>query len=423
MDLFRPISTTFSPNTEPDDISRALSVLLSPWRWKKGKEVQELEGKLREYLGIKYATAFNSGRSSLMAILKSLDLKKGDEILIQAFTCKVAVNPILWQEARPIFVDIDKHLNLDPKDLERKITNRSKAVMVQHTFGWPAQINEIQSICRKNNLFLIEDCAHSLGAKYRGKLVGTFGDAAFFSFGRDKVISSIHGGMAVTNSEKIAQKLREFQKSIPFPRRTWILQQILHPLCFAVCLPIYSLFDLGKGILYLKKVFHILSPSVYHEEKMGRKVSHFPKKLPNALAILALNQLQKLERLNQHRREIVNFYKEDLSKWKQQGKFRFLQSPLAEGDRKAVFMRFPMIFEKSEAILEAAKRKNIFLDDGWRGTPIIPKDVSMDNIGYIRGSCPQVEDFIEAIINLPTSINISQKEAREITSLLSEFIN
>lgn len=422
MNPFRPISTTFSPNTEPDDIRAALSVLFRPWQWKEGIQVKELEKKFRKYLGIKHATAFNSGRSSLIAILKSLDLKKGDEILLQAFTCKVAVNPILWQEARPIFVDVDKHLNLDPKDLEKKITNRSKVVMVQHTFGWPAQINEIQGICRKNNLFLIEDCAHSLGAKYRGKLVGTFGDAAFFSFGRDKVISSIHGGIAVTNSEKIAQKLREFEKSIPFPRRTWILQQVLHPLCFALYLPIYSLFDLGKGILYLKKVFHILSPSVYHEEKMGRKVSHFPKKLPNALVILALNQFQKLERLNQHRREIVNFYKEDLSKWKERGKFRFLQSPLTE-DREAVFMRFPMIFEKSKAILEAAKRKNIFLDDGWRNAPIIPKDVSMDDVGYVRGSCPRTEDFIEAIINLPTSINISQKEARKITDLLSQFIN
>ena len=247
----KPISISLSPNTEKDDIDLTLKLIFQPRKWKIGVNQRThqrqsastiLEEEFKKYLGVKYAFSFNSGRAGLMAILDSIlkeenlsseALAKEDEILLQAFTCNSAVNPILNLDAKPVFVDIDETLNLDPDDLKKKITERSKAVMIQHTFGWPAKIDKISKIARENNLYLIEDCAHSLGAEYKSKKsglpadlrrpkpttvgegrslakAGSFGDASFFSFGRDKIISSVFGGMVVTNNEKIGERIKEF---------------------------------------------------------------------------------------------------------------------------------------------------------------------------------------------------------------------
>ena len=118
---------------------------------------------------------------------------EGDEVLVQAFTCVAVPNSVLWAQATPVYADIDATLNIDPIDVEKKITNRTKAIIVQHTFGIPADMDALVALAKKHNILLIEDCAHSLGATYKGKKVGTFGDAAFFSFGRDKVVSSVFG--------------------------------------------------------------------------------------------------------------------------------------------------------------------------------------------------------------------------------------
>ncbi|MDP1538516.1 MAG: aminotransferase class I/II-fold pyridoxal phosphate-dependent enzyme, partial [bacterium] len=197
--MLRPISISLSPNTEKDDIWLAFKLLFQPWLWEKElietRSPSVLEDEFKRYLGVKYAISFNSGRSALMAILSSLQKKensssealaKEDEILLQAFTCNAAANPIIWSGLKPIYVDCDeKTFNIDIEDLKGKIESKSRAVMVQHTFGLPANMNEILGICRQNSLILIEDCAHSLGATCKGKKVGTFGKAAFFSFSRD----------------------------------------------------------------------------------------------------------------------------------------------------------------------------------------------------------------------------------------------
>lgn len=410
---FKPISAFLSSNTESDDIRLALKILFSPWCWQKGKEIKKLEERFGDYFKMAYAFAFNSGRSALIAILAALQIQNDSEVLLQAFTCNAAINPILYYRAKPVFVDIDETLNLDPEDLKRKITKKSKVVIIQHTFGWPAKIAKIKNICKKYNLFLIEDCAHSLGAKYEKKLVGTFGDTAFFSFGRDKIISSVFGGMAITNNKKIAKKLKDFQELLSFPSHLWVLQQILHPLSFAIFLPIYSFLNIGKSILYLQKKLKILSSSVYEEEKKGKIPVFFPKRLPNALAIIALNQFQKIERFNKHRRKIAKFYREKLK--------NFNLPFIDEKGIEPVFMRFPILAPNSEAILERTKEENILLNNGWRGSPIIPKNTSLIKMQYKMGSCPRAEKIARKILNLPTSINIKKREAQKIIDVILKF--
>lgn len=425
---FKPILISLSPNTEKDDIDLALKLIFQSWKWKSVQKsaiaenwTNLLEEEFKKYLGVKYAFSFNSGRSGLMAILEAIGVKTSDEILLQAFTCNSAVNPILNLGAKPIFVDVDETINLDPEDLKKKITSKSKAVIVQHTFGWPAKIDEILDICKKYNLFLIEDCAHSLGTKYKGKFCGTFGDAAFFSFGRDKIISSVFGGMVVTNNEQIGERIKEFQEKLDYPSNFWIFQQLLHPiLTNYLVLPAYGLNSvLGRIILGLFHVFSILSKGVYKKEKKGEIPKYFPKRLPNALAILALNQFKKLERFNEHRREIVKFYEENLKN----SKFTL---PLAKSRENInpAFMRYPILTNLgTDEILQESRKRKIYLDDGWRKTPVVPPDTKIEKMKYIFGSCPRAEKLAKMIVNLPTHINISKSDAEKIVDFLKNYGN
>src|SRR3989344_9676032 len=173
---FKPISISLSPNVEKDDLHLALNLIIRPWLWKRGKAIEEIESEFKKYLDVKYAVSFNSGRSALYAILKALNeiegLKKGDGVALQAFTCNAAPNPILWADLEPIYVDCNKEdFNIDVNDLTLRLATlaqgkRPKVLVVQHTFGLPANIDEIRAICEVNKLILIEDCAHSLGAEY-----------------------------------------------------------------------------------------------------------------------------------------------------------------------------------------------------------------------------------------------------------------
>ena len=310
MSYFKPISISLSPNVEKDDLKVALNLIIRPWLWKKGKAIVELENNFKKYLGVKYAFSFNSGRSSFYAILQSLDLEKGSEVLLQAFTCNAVPNPVLWAGLEPVYVDCNKDdFNIDVEDLKTKITPRSKIVIVQHTFGLPANMDEVRNVCATHDLILIEDCAHSLGAEFNGIKVGSQSKAAFFSFSRDKVISSVYGGMAVTNDEKIAKKLKQLQKEFGQPSNFWIFQQILHPilLCYVI-LPIYDFLDLGKLFLVFAQVTHILSKAVSWQEKRGQRPDYFPKALPNAMAMMAINQFNKIDKFNFQRQKIANYY-------------------------------------------------------------------------------------------------------------------
>jgi len=429
---FRPISISLSPNTEKDDIRLALKLIFQPWKWKKGNKIKELEDDFKKYLGVKYAISFNAGRSGLMAILEAIEIKPGDEILLQALTCNSAINPILKMRAKPIFVDVDDTLNLDPEDLKKKITLKSKAVMIQHTFGWPAQIEDILKIARDynpptslplkrapNNLYLIEDCAHSLGAKYDCKFCGTLGNAAFFSFGRDKIISSVFGGMVITNDEKIGERLKSFQKKLSFPSNRWIFQQLLHPILMSYLVsPAYGLNQyLGRILLGILHKLSILSKGVYKKEKRGEIPKYFPKRFPNALAILALNQFRKLEKFNEHRKEVANFYKEEL-------KDTNFTLPLAKSldEKIPTFMRYPILTSKNtDEILKKVRKLKIYLDDGWRKSPVVPPDTDINKMKYIFGSCPRAEKLAKSIINLPTHINISKKDATKIIDFLKKY--
>jgi len=437
----RPISISLSPNVEKEDIRLVLNLIKNKKEWKDGEKIKELEEEFKKYLGVKNAISFNSGRSAFLAILNSLDFKKDDEILLQAFTCNAVPNPVIWSGLKPVYVDCDeKTFNIDIDDLKKKITEKSRAVVVQHTFGLPANLDEILEICQKNNLILIEDCAHSLGAEYgstrasterfdrpeltaeglsrksspqvKGKKVGTFGKVSFFSFSRDKVISSVYGGMVVTDDDNLAKKIKEFKEKLDYPSNCWILQQLLHPILMdKIILPTYSI--LGKYILILFQWLHILSKAVHWTEKRGIKPDYFPKRLPNALAILALNQFTRLDKFNEYRRGIAEFYYKNL-------KGAQFELPPEFEDRKQIFLRFTLKHPKAHQIIKEAWGKNILIGD-WYDKVIAPHDTRLDKMEYKIGSCPKAEKLANETFNLPTHINISKQDAEEIIQFLRDF--
>lgn len=411
----KPISVSLSPNTQKDDVSLALKTIFRPMEWQKGKAVKELEESFKKYLGVESVYSFNSGRSSLEAILYALEIKSGDDVLVQAFTCNAAINPILKVGARPVFVDIDPALNMSIDDLKKKITPQTKAVMVQHTFGWPADLAEIKNFCAEKKIFLIEDCAHALGARYGGKLCGTFGDAAFFSFGRDKIISSVYGGMAATNDPIIAKKIGEFYNAIDFPSSAWTFQQLLHPVLMnKLVLPSYNCLKIGRALLSFFINAGILSKAVVRSEGRGILPGYFPKRLPNALAALAINQFGKLEEFNEHRRKIAVIYAKRLNS----GKFVLPFAPSGAAGKQPVFMKYPVLAANPECLLKKMKEKNIYLNDGWSGSPIVPPSTVLGVFGYKKGSCPKAEQAAEKIINLPTHINVSEEQAENMAKIL-----
>ncbi|OGZ26838.1 MAG: hypothetical protein A2365_01415 [Candidatus Nealsonbacteria bacterium RIFOXYB1_FULL_40_15] len=410
---FRPISISLSPNVEKDDVKLALRTMLKPWIWKGGKDVLLLENRFREYLKAKHAISFNSGRSALMAILKNLGLREGDEILSQAFTCNASVNPVIWLKLKPVYVDCSDDFNMDTEDLKRKITPKSKVLIIQHTFGNPAEMDELLEIAEANNLIIIEDCAHSLGSEYKGKKTGTFGKASFFSFSRDKVISSVYGGMAVTNDDNLAERIRK--ENVSFPGLGWIFQQLLHPVLLSyLILPVYNFVDLGKAFLVFSQALHILSKAVHWKEKRGERPSYFPKKLPNVLAKLALNQLEKLDKFNNHRKKIADYYEDFL-------KESSFVLPEISSSAKPVFLRYAVKHKKAhEIIYEAWNKHNILIGD-WYTSPIAPEDTSLEKMQYVSGSCPNAERLSKITLNLPTHINIKEGELERISNFLNKY--
>ena len=407
------ISISLSPNTEKDDVLMAFKLLFQSWHWKRGKAVVEIEEEFRKYLGVKYAVSFNSGRSAFLAILEALGFERGSEIVLQAFTCNAASNPIIWAGLKPVYQDVNKEdFNIEVNGLEKKLSLKTKALVVQHTFGLAADMDRVSDFCRSNNLVLIEDCAHSLGSSFQGKKLGTIGKASFFSFSRDKIISSVYGGVAVTNDDEIGRKLQSLQENMGYPSFFWIWQQLLHPVLMNwVIMPFYGF--LGKYLLILLQWLNVLSKAVHWKEKRGRKPGYFPKRLPNALALLALNQFKKLDYFNQHRKQIARIYFEGL-------KNSSFELPKTYPGRENVFLRFTVKHAQAHQIIRQAWKKNILLGD-WYTTAIAPHDTRAEKLGYISGCCIGAEGLSKQVLNLPTHINISEKEAQKIISFLSKW--
>ena len=399
----RPITISLSPNTEPDDISAAWHVLLHPQLWKQENLLHEAEQKIANLFRGHHVALTSSGRNALASILNALDIGSGDEVLLQAFTCIAVPAPIQWVGAKPIYVDIDsKTYNLDPEDLLKKITSKTKAIIIQHTFGIPADIEKIQQIAKENNLILIEDCAHTLGATYNNQLLGIFGDVAFLSFGRDKCISTVFGGAVVSKNGELVKKIKAAQQLLSVPPTLWILQQLFHPIAFNFIVPAYFS-GLGKALLVVLQHIGLLSKAVEVRERTGYKPRHFGYRYSPALAYLLIKQLDKLDRFTARRREITQ-------------KYAAVLNPVFSGTS---LLRFPVSVKDPKKFLLVARQKQMLLGD-WYDAVLVPAMATLSSFGYTEGTCPKAEEAAQHVVNLPTYPLLSDEQIDEVIQFVKE---
>jgi perosamine synthetase len=210
------------------DVESVVDVIRSG-RLALGPVTREFEAKIADYVGVDYAVAVNSGTSALHLLVRSLDIGPGvgadsaPEVLVPSFTFAASVNAILFEGATPVFVDVEPETyNLDPEDVARKVKPQTKAIMAVDIFGHPAEWDRLMQIARQHDLHIIDDSCEALGAEYKGRKIGTFGDAAAFAFYPNKQMTTGEGGIIVTDNEEIARLCRSMRNQGRSEMGAWL---------------------------------------------------------------------------------------------------------------------------------------------------------------------------------------------------------
>jgi len=411
--MIRPIAISLSPNTQADDFFLSLRLLFNPKTYFSSASVTKLEKVFSKVFGGSFkALALGSGRDCLYLILKTLKIGLKDEVIIQPFTCVAVANAVIWSGATPKYVDVDGHFNINIQHLTQKINKNTKAVIVQNTFGLPCDYDGIKKIIKiaqrkyKSKIYLIEDCAHALGSLYKGKKLGTLGDIAFFSFGRDKVLSGVGGGVILTSKTKFCERILSVRESLEDPTFVSEVRQLLHPILFmGIILPLYLIgrgrFTVGKVLLFLFQRLKILDKPVSASESLGIPPKVFLKKMCNSSSSMIVNQLRKLEKYNNIRKAHATKYIKGL---------KGQQNPKTSEGR--VWLRYPLLVNSAGELIEFAKAQGILLGDWYRD--IIQPSKNLSLFCYKMGECPKAEAFAKKIVNLPTYPAMTEGQVKKV---------
>lgn len=202
----------YQPSLTGNEKKYVNECLDSTWISSKGQFIKEFEKAFANYINIEHAAGVCNGTVAIHLALLALGIKAGDEVIVPTFTYIASANPIVQVGATPVFVDSKADTwQMSPEDIEKKITPRTRAIMVVHLYGHPCDMDRIMQIAKKHDLLVIEDCAEAIGTRYKGQHVGTFGDVATFSFFGNKTITCGEGGMVVTNDSTIYDRLVHFK--------------------------------------------------------------------------------------------------------------------------------------------------------------------------------------------------------------------
>jgi len=197
------------PHIKGNEFKYLIDAFLSTWISSSGEYINRFEEKFANFSGCKYGVAVSNGTTALHLAMTALGIGRGDEVILPDFTFAASVNAVLHTGAKPVLVDIEKDFwTIDPSEIRKAITSKTKAIMPVHIYGQPCNMDEINKIAEENNLLVIEDAAEAHGAEFGKKKVGSFGEVGCFSFFANKVITTGEGGMCVTNSEKLYHKMR-----------------------------------------------------------------------------------------------------------------------------------------------------------------------------------------------------------------------
>lgn len=202
----------YEPSIGEEEKRNVIECLDTNWISSKGKFVKEFEEAFADYHGMQHAVSVTNGTTALHLAMLTLGIGKNDEVIVPTFTYVAPVNAIRYVGATPVFVDSEpKTWQMDIDGIKKNINSKTRAILAVHVYGHPCRLDELRDICNDNDLFLIEDCAESIGSKYKGALTGTFGDISTFSFYGNKTITTGEGGMLITNDTTLADRAVHFR--------------------------------------------------------------------------------------------------------------------------------------------------------------------------------------------------------------------
>lgn len=367
---------------DEDDIQAVVEVLKSDYLT-TGPTVKEFEEKFAEYVGAKYAVAVSNGTAALHAACFTAGIKEGDEVITTPLTFAASANCILYQNGVPVFADVDPDTyNINPEEIRKKITNKTKAIIPVHFTGQPCHIDEIHQIAREHNLIVIEDAAHALGARYRGKKIGGLSDMSIFSFHPVKHITTGEGGMITTNSKELYNKLIQFR---------------------------------SHGITKNEDNYINESHgSWYHEQQfLG-----YNYRMTDIQAALGVSQLNKSDNFLERRREIAQIYNQELKD------IEWIKLPYQVSERESSWHLY--IVQIDEKKLDKSRREVFdYLRKEGLGVQIhyIPVywHPYYQNLGYKKGICPVAESIYKSIITLPLYPKITDQEINYVIEVLHKL--
>lgn len=335
-----------------------------------GPKIKEFEKKFADFLGVKYACAVSSGTAGLHLAMIAAGIKNGDEVITSPFSFVASSNSVLYVGAKPVFVDIDPDTyNMDSKKIEEKITKKTKAILVVHIFGQAADMDPILKIAKKHKLKIIEDACESIGADYKGRKVGTFGESAIFAFYPNKQMTTGEGGMVATNNKKIYDLCRSLRNQGRLENMQWLDHNCL-------------------GYNY---------------------------RLDEMSAAMGLAQIKKINFLISKRREIADWYNYFLSPYK-----KIIKIPeIGENNTHTWFVYVVLI--KNKKISRNIFIRNLVLK-GISTKPYLPSihlfSFYRELFGYKEGDFPISESVSNRALALPFYIGLKESDIKYISGSL-----
>jgi perosamine synthetase len=361
------------------------------------------------------AFSFWKGRVGLYAVLKALGVEQGNEVILPGYTCVMDVNPIKYLRAKPVYVDIEpKTFNMDVSQLEDKITTNTKVIIAQHTYGYPCDMDSILEITERKNIPIIEDCCLAIGSQYKGKMTGTFGKVAYFSFQWNKPFTTGLGGMVITDDSELADRLKKLcTGSLGKPSSGEVLM-------LTTQLVIYRMFIYPRTTALAQNLFRWLtkkgmvvgsSSSCEFEPVMAE---NFFKGMSSMQAKSGIRQLKKLQKNIEHRKLIAQLYDGLLAEkgWNARGYNKSIIDP--------VMVRYPVRIKEKNRALEEAAGAGIELGS-WFECPLHPIETPLEAYDYKIGMCPEAEKAAKEVVNLPVHPRVNDKMAKKTVDFITRF--
>lgn len=364
------------------------------------------------FFGSGTAFAFWKGRVALYAILRGLGIGPGDEVIVPGYTCVMVPGPVLYTGARPVYADIEpRYYVTPPESVAAKITPRTRAILVQHTYGFPAPVAEIRRIADPRGIPVIEDCCHTFGGRVGGRLLGTLGTAAFFSGQWNKPYSTGLGGLALVHDPALAERVRAEQASYPPPARAAAFM-------LAAQLLVYELFIFPRTTALATRLFRWLtrkglvvgsSSTAEFEPTMPAGYARGPAPVQ---CRIGTREVARAGSNLLARQRATTAYLTELPK------LGYAVPPIPES-WDTPLLRFPLrVANKAEALAKAA---SYGVEIGsWFECPLHPIETDHAAFLYEAGSCPVAERAAAEVINLPTHRRVRGRDIERTLAFVRE---